>query len=228
MKHRSLAFAGVVALALVLAAPALSIRVHVRVEGATTTIFGATEPRLTPVSGTFTPPAGDPVTVAGATPLGALERASRRGEFHYRLEVFSFGPYVAQIGRRPGTGTTGWVYKVNGVSPPIGADQYRLKEGDRVLWYLARFGPAGGPKTLRLVGRGCYSALAEDDNGRRTRVRNVVFRLDGRSVTRRTGRICPRGHWHTLRATKRGLVRSQVILNPLRRGAGAALAGRAG
>ena len=77
MKHRPLVLLGVAALALALAAPALALRVHVRVEGATTTIFGATEPRLTPVSGTFSPPAGEPVTLDGATPLGALERASR-------------------------------------------------------------------------------------------------------------------------------------------------------
>jgi hypothetical protein len=247
VSHRPLALLGVAVVALVLAAPALAVRVHVRVEGATTTIFGATEPRLAPVTGTFSPPAGEPVTVNAATPLGALERASRRGEFHYRLETFGFGAYVAQIGRRPGSDTTGWVYKVNGVSPPVGADAYELKEGDRVLWYFARFGLTGGPKTLRLLGvtaivdcfptpcpelsRTCYSAVAEDDNGRRARVRSVVFRLDGRRIASRRGRICPRGHWHSLRLTKRGFVRSQVVGNRAAvtsAGGGAALAGRGG
>ncbi len=231
MSHRPLALLGVAVLALVLAAPALAVRVHVRVEGATATIFGATEPRLAPVTGTFSPPAGEPVTVNAATPLGALERASRRGEFHYRLETFGFGAYVAQIGRRPGSDTTGWVYKVNGVSPPVGADAYELKGGDRVLWYFARFGPTGGPKTLRLLGVTCYSAVAEDDNGRRARVRSVVFRLDGRRIASRSGRICPRGHWHSLRVTKRGFVRSQVVGNRVAvtsAGGGAALAGRGG
>jgi len=244
VNHRPLALLGVATLALVLAAPALAVRVHVRVEGATTTIFGATEPRLTPVTGTFAPPAGEPVTLNAPTPLGALERASRRGEFHYRLETFAFGAYVAQVGRRPGSETTGWVYKVNGVSPPVGADAYELKDGDRVLWYFARFGPAGGPRTLRLgavtaivdcfpnpcpeLSRTCYSAFAEDDNGRRTRARNVVFHRDGRAIRSVRGRICPRGHWHTLRATKRGFVRSQVVMGPrLRRAALPALAGRA-
>jgi Domain of unknown function (DUF4430) len=245
VSHRPLVLLGVIALVLALAAPALAVRVHVRVEGATTTIFGATEPRLTPVTGTFSPPAGEPVTVSAATPLGALERASRRGEFYYRLEPFAFGAYVAQVGRHAGTETTGWVYKVNGVSPPVGADAYRLEEGDRVLWYFARFGPTGGPKTLRLArvdahhdrrGR-CFDALLQDDNGHLTDARNAVFRLDGRLVRTRplgpTGlrRICPRGHWHTLRATAPGAIRSQVVVGPRRRAiappSGAALTGRA-
>ena len=247
MSHRPLAVLGVAVVALALAAPAVAVRVQVRVEGATTTIFGATEPRLAPVTGKFSPPAGEPVRLSAPTPLGALERASRRGEFYYRLEAFSFGPYVAQIGRHAGTETTGWVYKVNGVSPPVGADAYELEEGDRVLWYFARFGATGGPRTLRLspVGvmvvecypkpcaepvRTCYAAFAEDDNGRVARVRTVVFRLDGRRIASRSGRICPRGHWHTLRVGKRGFVRSQVVSNRTVSGVGggAVLTGRAG
>ncbi len=231
MKHRPLAFLGAAVLALALAAPALAVRVHVRVEGATTTIFGATEPLLTPVAGTFSPPAGEPVTVNAPTPLGALERASRRGEFYYRLEAFSFGPYVAQIGRNAAAETTGWVYKVNGVSPPVGANAYELKEGDRVLWYFARFGPAGGPKTLdlrRTASRACFRAVLVDDNGRSEPARDVVFRVDGRARRSASGSICPRGHWHSLRATKAGAVRSEVVTGPrLRRVALPALTGRA-
>jgi hypothetical protein len=231
VNHRPLALLGVATLTLVLAAPALAVRVHVRVEGATTTIFGATEPRLTPVTGTFAPPAGEPVTVNAATPLGALERASRRGEFYYRLETFAVGAYVAQVGRRAGSETTGWVYKVNGVSPPVGADAYELKEGDRVLWYFARFGSAGGPKTLhieRTKNRTCFQAVIADDNGRTDAAVDVVFRVDGRTRRSANGGICVRRHWHTLRATKAGVVRSQVVTRPrLRPAAVPALAGRA-
>jgi hypothetical protein len=230
VKHRSLAFLGAAVLALALAAPALAVRVHVRVEGATTTIFGAGEPLLTPVTGTFSPPAGEPVTVSAATPLGALERASRRGEFYYRLEAFSFGPYVAQVGRHAGSETTGWVYKVNGVSPPVGANAYELEEGDRVLWYFARFGPAGGPKTLdlRTSTRTCFRAVIVDDNGKTEAARDVVYHVDGRVRPSAGGSICPRGHWHSLRATKVGAVRSEVATGPrFRRVAPPALAGRA-
>jgi hypothetical protein len=246
--RRPLVFTGALLLALALAAPALAARVHVRVEGASATIWGAGEPWVTPVRGTFSPPAGPSVTVTADTPLGALERASRRGEFYYRVEAFSFGPFVAQIGRYASSGTTGWVYKVNGASPPVGADKYRLRAGDRVLWYFARFGASGGPKTLRLVRLAaervdcvrepcpqpprCFRAKAEADTGARTDVRDVTFRLDGRQVRSASGRICPRPGWRTLRATKRGHVRSQVLVGAARVGsatAGAvALAGRPG
>lgn len=215
MLRRSIVVAGAACLALVLAAPALAARVHVRVEGASVTIFGSAERRLTPVAGTFTPPAGDPVTVAADTALGALERASRKGEFYYVLTSTSFGPYVSRIGRHEGAGSTGWVYKVNGVSPPVGAHDYVLKEGDRVLWYFARFGPSGGPKTLHLrkLGRGCVQAVARDDNGARELARDVRFRVNGtRFHTRASGRICAKPAWRTIRAEKRGLVRSRTIV----------------
>ncbi|MBD0291007.1 MAG: DUF4430 domain-containing protein [Thermoleophilia bacterium] len=241
---RPLLVAGAALVALTLAGPALAARVHVRVEGAKMTIFGATEPRLAPVRGTFTPPQGEAVTVAADTPLGALERASRRGEFFYRLESFSFGPYVAQIGRLSGSATTGWVYKVNGGSPPVSATAYELKEGDRVLWYFARFGAAGGPKTLRLARvrvptasartRTCFDAVLEDDNGRRAPARSAVFRLDARlrrtrlSAPSGARRICPSGHWHRLRALAPGAIRSQVVVGPRTSatGAAASLTGR--
>ena len=240
--HRPLVFVGVAVLALAVAAPALAIRVHIRVEGASATIFGATEPRVTPVTGAIAPPAGTAVTVSSPTPLGALERASQLGEFFYRVESFSFGPYVAQVGRLAGSATTGWVYKVNGVSPPVAADQYVLREGDRVLWYHATFGPSGGPKTLRLArlrlrgtpaGKTCFDAILQDDNGRSSNPTSAVFRVDGRRVRGRlANRVCPAGHWHTLRATAPGAVRSQVVSGPrgARRpssgSAGPALAGR--
>ena len=229
MLRRSLVPLGVAVLALALAAPAAAARVRVRVEGPVATIFGATEPLVTPVTGTFAPPAGPAVTVEADTPLGALERASRLGDFYYRVETFSFGPYVAQIGRHAGTETTGWVYKVNGASPPVSAAVYRLRAGDRVLWYHARFGPSGGPRTLELVrfGRGCFRAFALDDAGRRHEPGEVVFQVDARRIRTR-GAPCPSGHWHQIRATGRGLVRSRAIRvrRPLPPVAGPSLSGR--
>lgn len=199
--------------ALAVPAVAFSFTVHVRVEGATTTIFGATEPLVTPYEGAL--PAGDGGTVELKEPtaLGALEAASLAGEFYYRLQALSFGPYVSQIGRLPGEGASGWVFKVNGVSPPVGADAYVVKAGDEVLWYYATFTDAGGPATLDLVRAGrCYRAFSVDDAGERTRATGVVFRLDARKVRSASGRICPTGHWHRLQATKDGAVRSQTIV----------------
>jgi Domain of unknown function (DUF4430) len=241
VRHRSSLFIGALVAALLLTAPALAVRVHVRVEGARATVFGSTEPLVTPLTGTWAPPDGPALTVPAATPLGALEQASRRGEFYYRVQSTGFGPYVDRIGRLAGSGITGWVYKVNGVSPPVGADKYALEQGDRVLWYYARFGPAGGPKTLRMrrllrhadcasapcpeLTRLCFTAVAQDDNGRREVVRGVVFLLDGQRVVRRGSTLCLRAarHWHTVRVSKRGFVRSEVAIGP-RRGVRAAVA----
>ena len=135
----------VLAAALLLVPAALAVRVHVRVEGKTRTIFGPAEPTLS-------------VT---ANALDALEAASLAGEFYYHVTVTGFGPYVDQIGRYAAAASSGWVFKVNGVSPPVGADAVQLKDGDTVLWYWATFGPSGGPPTLLMKRSGrCYSVVA--------------------------------------------------------------------
>jgi hypothetical protein len=202
-------------LALALCSSASAAKVHVRVEGASATIFGTTEPTVQPVCGTFTPPSGPDVTVVADTALGALERASRRGEFYYTITSTSFGPYVSQIGRYAGAGSTGWVYKVNGISPLVGAHDYVLRDGDTVLWYFARFGPTGGPKSLHLkrkAGR-CVEAVARDDTGARSAVSGVAFVVDGRRVARAGGTFCAKRKWHTLRAVKKGYVRSRTLVH---------------
>jgi hypothetical protein len=184
-------------LAVMLASPALAARVHVRVEGQTRTIFGPTEPRLS-------------VT---ASALDALERASAAGEFYYHVARTGLGPYVDQIGRFPAGAGAGWVFKVNGASPPVGADQVRLQDGDRVLWYWATFGGAGGPPTLRLVRQrgGCYRVLAEDDQGARSPAVGATLRVDGRRVRTRAGRACVGPHRGVVRAVRAGSVRSNTL-----------------
>jgi Domain of unknown function (DUF4430) len=213
--RRTLVFLGVLAAWLAVAAPALAVRIHMRVEGVGQTIYGAREPLLTPVSGSFRTPGPGSVQVmqTGQTPFGALERASRTGEFYYHAVEFSFGPFVDRIGRYPASGSSGWVYKVNHVSPPVGANAYQLKDGDEVLWYFARFGAQGGPKTLDLVRRpaGCFRALLRDDNGNKSRASDVIFVQDGRRISSASGERCPSGRWRGLRATKAGAIRSEVV-----------------
>jgi Domain of unknown function (DUF4430) len=203
-----------IAIAFALPGSALALRVHVRVEGATTTIFGATNPLLAPYTGSIPVDGAAPIDQRGFTALGALEAASRQGEFYYKLTSTSIGPYVSQIGRNPGSDATGWVYKVNGVSPSVGADASLVKEGDDVLWYYATFTDAGGPPTLDLVRAGarCFRAYAVDDAGKRTPAAGVVYRLDSKSIRSASGRICPTGRWGALRATREGAVRSQLVL----------------
>ncbi len=197
MSRRLLIFLAVSAAALLLVPAALALRVHVRVEGKTQTIFGAAEPTLS----------------VKANALDALESASLAGEFYYHVTVGGFGPYVDQIGRYPAGGSSGWVFKVNGLSPPVGADAVVLKSGDRVLWYWATFGPSGGPPTLvlRRASRGCYRVLAQDDAGKTRAARGAVLRVDGRSVRARAGSACVGAHRGLVRATLKGAVRSNAL-----------------
>ena len=182
--------------ALALAAGALAAAVKIRVEGKTQTIFGAVQP-----------------TVQAGNALQALDAASLAGEFYYGLTTASFGTYVSQIGRYPAAGNTGWVFKVNGVSPPVGADQVTLKDGDSVLWYYATFGPAGGPPTLSLAAgtKGCYAVTAQDDAGKAVSTDGVFLQVDRRIVKTSGGTGCPGKHKGLVRAVKGGYVRSNSL-----------------
>jgi hypothetical protein len=188
------ALAGVAAL---LVPAALAARVSVRVEGRTQTIFGALETRFE----------------AGTNALTALEAASVRGEFYYHVTQFSFGRLVDQIGRYPTGATSGWLFKVNGVSPPVGAEAVELDDGDRVLWYWTpRFGTPGVP-TLQLTrsGRNCYRVVAENDQGVDTPAAGAVLHVDGRRVRTRVGRACVGRHRGLVRATRAGAIRSNAL-----------------
>jgi Domain of unknown function (DUF4430) len=176
---------------------ALASDVRIRVEGMTTTIFGPTQPLL----------------ATRNTPLDALETASVLGEFYYHVRAASFGNYVDQIGRYAASGSAGWVFKVNGALPPVGADQVQLKTGDTVLWYYAEFGPTGGPSTLDLQKqrRGCYQVWALDDQAKRTRAAGSYLRIGLRTVRTLHGRACIKGRHGLVRAYKPGAVRSQAV-----------------
>ena len=199
MYRRSLSLLAVVAALLVLVPAALAARVHVRVEGKTQTIFGTTEPTLN----------------AQANALDALESASLAGEFYYHVTQSPFGPFVDQIGRYAGAASSGWVFKVNGISPPVGADKVTVKDGDTVLWYWATFSATGGPLTLEVEtsivkGKRCFFATGRNDAGHASRVRNVVFTLDGRRVSSATGVVCTQRGRYAVRVAKTGAVRSRT------------------
>ncbi len=171
--------------------------VRIRVEGKTRTLFGPTEPRA-----------------QASTPLEALEAASWAGELYYHVQETSFGPYVDQIGRYRAAATSGWVFKVNGAMPPVGADKVELKPGDRVLWYWATFGTVpGGPPTLRLLRPRphCYRILAEDDQGARQPAA-ATLRYDGKAVQVPAGAVhCLRPPHGLVRATAPGAIRSNAL-----------------
>jgi hypothetical protein len=188
-----------VVLALALPATALSATVKVRVEGKTKNLFGPTT-----------------VSVTATTAMDALEQASILGEFYYHVTVTGFGPYIDQIGRYPASSSSGWVFKVDNVSPPVGADQVMLKDGDVVLWYWATFGANGGPPTLQLnpASGGCYVAQAFGDDGKPTTVTNLVVHV-GSSRTMKgklNQKVCPGPHKGLLiRVTADGAVQSNAL-----------------
>ena len=142
-------------------------------------------------------------------------RPARRVSSSTSSQQFSFGPYVSQIGRYPAEGTTGWVFKVNGVSPPVGADAVVLGGGGR------------GPVVLRPVR--CRSRRAADARPRSHRgAAASVPTLStmpepapsreapsssstGARSSPASGRTCPRGVWREIRATKDGAIRSEVL-----------------
>jgi len=184
---------------LVLPATAVAATVKVRVEGKSQTLFGPTE-----------------VTVTASNALDAIEQASVLGELYYHVTQSSFGPYVDQVGRYGGAASSGWVFKVNDLSPPVGADKVALKDGDRVLWYYADFGPTGGPPTLtaKAGGNGCYTATAFDDNGKSAPVSGLTWHVGSKkSAPGSPGTAyCPGKHPGLLvRATATGAVRSNAV-----------------
>jgi Domain of unknown function (DUF4430) len=197
--RRSLVLLAAFAALFVFAAAAFAARVHVRVEGKTQTIFGTSEPTLN----------------VKANALDALEAASFAGEFYYHITSTSFGPYVDQIGRYPANASGGWVFKVNGILPPVGADKVTVKDGDTVLWYWATFTGPAGPLTLEVEtsivkGKRCFFATGRNDAGRASRVRGVVYTLNSRRVNSATGVVCTRLGRYTVRVAKTGAIRSRT------------------
>ena len=201
MYRRLLLFVAALAAVILVVPAAFAARVHVRVEGKTQTIFGATEPTLN----------------VKANVLDALEAASLAGEFYYHVVSTAFGPYVDQIGRYPALPGTpnGWVFKVNGILPPVGANSVTLKDGDTVLWYWATFNGPVGPLTLEVEtsiirGKRCFFATGRNDAGRASRVRSVVFTLNDRRVSSASGVVCTTRGRYTVRVAKTGAVRSRI------------------
>ena len=199
MLRRSLALLAASAALLALAPVAHAAAVTIRVEGRTQTIYGKA-----------------PRSVQAETPLGALLAASLAGEFHVNVRETSFGPFVDQIGRFPAGGLSGWLFKVNGASPPVGADQVRLRDGDSVLWYWADFDATSfaGPPTLLLerTSRRCYAAFAQDDGGARSPARDVRVWITGvPKQASATGRFCLRHRFGLVHVTQARAVRSNGL-----------------
>lgn len=69
-------------------------------------------------------------------------RAASGGAQNFEFKGFPFGLQVVAIGADVSGGSVGWQFKVNHVSPQVGADQTALASGDSVLWYYGGFAGA--------------------------------------------------------------------------------------
>jgi hypothetical protein len=108
------------------------------------------------------------------------------------------------------------MFKVDDKSPPVGADQVQLANGDRVLWYWADFGPTGGPPTLAVkpAKQGCYTVHAFDDNGGTATVTGLQLHIGSKRTVdaKPDTAVCPGPHPGLLvRATATGAIRSNAV-----------------
>lgn len=69
----------------------------------------------------------------GLTPIGALEATG----VDFRAKGFSVGYMVISIAGQKNMGSSGWMFAVNGTAPNIGAGEYEIRDGDRILWYYS-------------------------------------------------------------------------------------------
>jgi hypothetical protein len=84
---------------------------------------------------------GDEYQIEWRTALGALEMASRKGKFDYKIKTTEWGPFVKCVAGKCEESEgefSGWMYQVNGKTPSIGAHEYVVKEYDEVMWFFAK------------------------------------------------------------------------------------------
>ncbi len=134
----------------------------------------------------------------------------------------AFGLYVSSVDNElpvPSPPYPGWMVRVNGVMPSVGADQVALHSGDSVLWYYGTYDASPTVAALpashgdrRLLGGGDRQAARRgrrrDAAGRRHGVRGLAHGHLGR----RRPRLFPatRIGDFAVRVTKDGYIRSAL------------------
>lgn len=73
------------------------------------------------------------------TALEQLQKAADENNIPLGIKTESFGSYVDSLdGLKGGTDGKYWMYSVNGKTAEVGADQYKLAEGDVVEWRFTK------------------------------------------------------------------------------------------
>ena len=140
---------------------------HLRVEGANQTICET--------------------DVAGATALAVLENGAAVCNYQYHIQQTAWGPYLDEIAGEQASGENGWNYRVNWISPEVGANDYHLEEADYVLWYFSNW--VASPLKITLDNfhidvNGSVSARVEYLNGNEwLRVNGATVKVNGNNYT---------------------------------------------
>ncbi|MEK7542637.1 MAG: DUF4430 domain-containing protein [Patescibacteria group bacterium] len=74
-----------------------------------------------------------------ANAMDVVVNAAAQCGYTYVMKETSFGPYLFSINNDSAEGVKGWLYRVNGVLPNIGAAAFALSGGEQVLWYYGEF-----------------------------------------------------------------------------------------
>lgn len=170
---------------------------------------------------------GELRTVSNPSALGILRFGSRVDRDLRPVgasDQFGFGLFVCGIGDFVGDASKFWLFKVNHVSPQVGADQTPIKRGDKVLWYFvdttigANTGnelELRGPHRARTGERATLQVVEYDAEGKAKPAAGVLVRGAGTTVrTGADGRLrtasLPEGRV-ALRAYRRGDIPSELI-----------------
>jgi PGF-pre-PGF domain-containing protein len=117
------------------------VTIPVRIEGKGETIWKG---NVTFSNSTiFTCNTEENYTIDYPSALGALDEASKKGGFSYRVRQDSSGLgglYVESVADESGSGEFGWIVLVNNVFIPVSAAEWKLNDGDYVLWSWGALG----------------------------------------------------------------------------------------
>ncbi len=91
----------------------------------------------------------------GYTPLGALDASG----VDYTASA-KYGGFVEAISGQANEGMSGWMFTVNDAIPSMGADQYALRDGDRIIWYYSKDINEPPPKWDDLVKRAASGTVS--------------------------------------------------------------------
>jgi hypothetical protein len=218
--HLAAVLATLLALIAAPTAASAAVRVHLRVEGPSSTVVAS---RPVPFVGTV-----KGHSLAQPTPLGALITATRNHGVPLGLQWFDCcGFFVNSVDGVAGDATHFWAFKVGNVLAANGAGSTPAVAGQHLLFYYTTFDPVtfateptlGINATRRSVhrfGKVRFRVTAYDDAGAGTAVAGANIWRNGRIVAhtnakgKATLKFRRRGTY-PVRATSAGKIRSQRL-----------------